>query len=146
MTDIVPAHEAKERSLVRRAELAAKLVKTEERVLGLVERGLTAAGVTLSSLTDPDDEGRMRNSPQSLLQAVKSVETLHKIAKEICGDSIPDGPRTVINVANISADAELVASVTKAYAEVESLHMERARAAIEEAERDGIIDGEIVVD
>ena len=144
MTEIVPVD--KERSLVRRSELAARLVKTEERVLGLVERGLTAAGVTFTALTTPDDEGNLRNSPQSLLQAAKSVETLHKIAKDICGDAIPDGPRTVINVANISADAELVASVTKAYAEVEQLHMERAREAIEEAERNGIIDGEIVVD
>lgn len=149
MSEIVPVD--KERSLVRKAELAAKLVKTEERVLGLVERGLTAAGVTLSSLTEPYDEqdgvARFRNSPQSLLQAVKSVETLHKIAKEICGDAMPEGPRTVINVANIAADAELVASVTKAYAEVETLHMERARAALEEAELDGrIVEGEIVVD
>lgn len=143
MTDVVPAD--RERSLVRRAELAARLVKTEERVLGLVERGLTAAGVTFTELTTPADDGSMRHSPQSLLQAVKSVETLHKIAKEICGDAVPDGPRTIINVANISADADLVASVTKAYAEVEQLHMERARAAIEEADGD-VITGEIVVD
>lgn len=143
MTDLVPATD-KERSLVRRAELAAKLVKTEERVLGLVERGLTAAGVTFTELTTPNEDGQIRQSPQSLLQVVKSVETLHKIAKDICGEAMPEGPRTVINVANISADADLVASVAKAYSEVEALHMERARAALKDA--DEVIDGEIILD
>lgn len=145
MTDIVPATAAKERSIARKAELAAKLVKTEERVLGLVERGLTAAGVTLTALTTPDDDGQMRNSPQSLLQTVKAVETLHKIATDICGDASLEGPRTVINVANISADADLVASVTRAYAEVEALHLERAKAALEDVGAvDEYLDGEIV--
>lgn len=144
MTDVVPVQDAKERSLARKAELSAKLVKTEERVLGLVERGLTAAGVTLTALTTPDDDGMIRNSPQSLLQTVKAVESLHKIARDICGDAMPQ-QNTTINIGAINADPDLVASVTKAMAEVESLHMERARAALEEAERDGeIIDGEIV--
>lgn len=142
MSEIVPVD--KERSLVRRAELSARLVKTEERVLGLVERGLTAAGITLTELTSPTDDGSFRNSPQSLLQAVKAVESLHKIAKDICGEAMPDGPRTVINVANISADSELVASVAKAYAEVQALHDERVQAAIEEAEE--YVDGEIVIE
>lgn len=145
MTDIVPASD-KERSLVRKAELSAKLIKTEERVLGLVERGLTAAGVTFTELTTPNEDGHMRQNPQALLQTVKSVETLHKIAKDICGDAIPEGPRTQINIANISADSELVESVAKAYAEVQALHDARVQAAIEEADGDVIIDGEIVVE
>lgn len=128
-----------ERSNMRKAELAAKLVRTEERVLGLVERGLTAAGITLSGLADQENP-----SPSALVQTVTAVEKLHKIATTICGDAVPQ-IQTQINVNNINASADMVAAVAAAYASVEQGHLERAHALIEEAEAHGDVwDAEVL--
>lgn len=128
-----------ERSNVRKQELSAKLVRTEERVLGLVERGLTAAGITLSGLADQENP-----SPSSLVQTVTAVEKLHKIAQSICGDAMP-AVQTQINVGAINVGADLVAAVAAAYMSVEQGHLEQAKAFIEEAELSAdILEGEIL--
>jgi hypothetical protein len=128
-----------ERSNMRKQELAARLVRTEERVLGLVERGLTAAGITLSALADSESP-----SASTLVQTVASVEKLHKIAQSICGDAVPS-VQTQINVNNIHASSDLVAAVAQAYASVEAGHLERAKTLIAEAEAHGdILEAEIV--
>jgi hypothetical protein len=128
-----------ERSNMRKQELASRLVRTEERVLGLVERGLTAAGITLSSLADSESP-----SASTLVQTVASVEKLHKIAKDICGDAVPS-VHTQINVNNVHASADLVAAVAAAYSEINQGQLERAKELIEEADSYvDVLDGEIV--
>jgi hypothetical protein len=130
-----------ERSNMRKQELAAKLVRTEERVLGLVERGLTAAGITLSSLADSESP-----SASTLVQTVASVEKLHKIAKDICGDAMP-AVHTQVNVGTINVSSDLVSAVAQAYAEIDKGQLERAASLIDEADQHGdILEGEIVLD
>lgn len=130
-----------ERSNARKAELAAKLVRTEERVLGLVERGLTAAGITLSALADSDHP-----SASTLVQTATAVQKLHQLAVDICGDAVPQA-RTTINVGTINASSDLVAAVAAAYSEINQGQLDRAQDLIDEADRHGdYIEGEVVCD
>lgn len=128
-----------ERSNVRKQELASKLVRTEERVLGLVERGLTAAGITLSSLADSEAP-----SASTLVQTVAAVEKLYKIAQSICGDAAPQ-VHTQVNVGTVNVSSDLVAAVANAYAEIDRGQLERAAALIDDADTaTDILEGEIV--
>jgi hypothetical protein len=128
-----------ERSNMRKQELASRLVRTEERVLGLVERGLTAAGITLSSLADSESP-----SASTLVQTVASVEKLHRIAQSICGDATTQ-VHTQVNVGTINVSSDLVAAVANAYAEIDKGQLERASALIADADTAAdILEGEIV--
>lgn len=135
MTEIVPAGSAG-RSPERIAELSAALVDVEQKTLNLVRKGLIAANATFTQLTEQEDP-----SPSQLLNAARAAESLYKLAQSICGEVV-EQPNTVnIQVNNMSADAELVAAVAGAYAEIAKGNLERAKMYVGEAEE--VIEGEL---
>lgn len=124
----------------RRAELTAKLIGVEERVLGTVAMGLTAARNSMTSLTSQPDP-----SPSRLLQTAKSIESLYGIAKGICGDPTDSKNVTNVQINNVSASPDLVAAVAQAYMSIEQGHLDRAEQLIEEAGSDAeILDAELL--
>lgn len=127
------------RSPERTAELRAKLIGIEESVLSMVEKGIIAARATFTQLTESTDP-----SPTQLLNAAKAAESLHRMARDICGDpsEATSGPVVNVQVNSMTADAELVAAVAGAYLEIQKGNLERAEALIGDA--DDVIAGEIV--
>ena len=135
MSDVV-RHDP--RSPERKAEMRAALISIEETILGAVRQGLVAARASLTALVADTDP-----SPAQLQAVVKTLETLHKMARDLCGDPNENqGPTINIQVNNVEADQGLIAAVARAQAEVAAGNLERAQQYLADAET--VIDGDIV--